>query len=112
VSALNRRLGGIERRCVDPPMMLAMCVRSYVVAVSYGSVLERDVLALDHTRVSVKSKNAAKTANQAKNNKQNKKNRKTFFYFLFFIRNRDKIKQISKIEILIITSRQIKSIYT
>ena len=61
VSAFDHGLGGLERRHADPlVMMLAMCVRSYAGVVGCGSVLkrdvlelERDVLALDHTRVSV-----------------------------------------------------------
>jgi hypothetical protein len=64
VSALDRRLGGIERRRADPPvMMLAMCLRSYASVVGCKSALERDVLALDRTRVNVQTKNAAEPAN-------------------------------------------------
>jgi hypothetical protein len=64
VSALKLRLGGIERKHVDlPMMMLAMSVWSYAGVVGCGSVLERDVLALDYTRVSVQTKSAAETAN-------------------------------------------------
>jgi hypothetical protein len=64
VSALDRRLGGIELKRADPQvMMLAMCMHSYDSVVGYESALERDVLALDRTRVNLQTKNAAKPAN-------------------------------------------------
>jgi hypothetical protein len=60
VSALNRRLRGIERRCADPPVMMpTLCVHFYASVVSCGSVLECDALALDHTCVSVRRKKVA-----------------------------------------------------
>jgi hypothetical protein len=62
--ALEHKIGEIERRCADPPVvMLARSVRSYVGAVGYGSVLECTAVALDHTRASVQTKNVAETAN-------------------------------------------------
>ena len=88
VSALERRLGGNERRHVNlPVMMLALSVRSYAGVVGCGSALKHDVHALDHTHVNVQTKNVAETANQAKNEKQNRKKRK--ISSSFFIRNRE-----------------------
>jgi hypothetical protein len=61
---LDRRLGGIECRRVDPPvMMLAMCVCSYASVVGCGSVLERTAVALDRTCASVQTKNVAEPTN-------------------------------------------------
>ena len=80
ISALERRLGGIECKRDDLPVMMpAMSVRFYASAISYKSVLERDVLALDRTRVNVQTKNAVETANQAKNKIKRKK--KSFFFY-------------------------------
>jgi hypothetical protein len=62
--ALERKIGGIERRHADSPMIMpAIGVRSYVGAVGCGSALERTAVALDHTRTSVQTKNVAETAN-------------------------------------------------
>jgi hypothetical protein len=64
VSALDRKLGGIERRRADSlVMMIAMCLRSYASVVGYESALEHDVLALDRTCVSVQTNNAVEPAN-------------------------------------------------
>jgi hypothetical protein len=62
--ALERKIGGIEHMRADPLVMMpAMSVRSYASAVGCRSVLEHTAIALDHTRASVQTKNAAETTN-------------------------------------------------
>jgi hypothetical protein len=62
--ALERKIGGIERRHADLPVMMpAMSVRSYAGVVGCGSTLECTAVALDRTRASLQTKNAAETAN-------------------------------------------------
>jgi hypothetical protein len=59
------------RRCVQRNLGLPCCT----------SVLERDVLALDCTRVNVRTDDAAETVNQAKNNKNKKKTKEKILFF-------------------------------
>jgi hypothetical protein len=62
--ALERKIGGIEHRHADLPVMMpAMSVRSYASAVDFESTLERTAVALDRTRASLQTKNTAETAN-------------------------------------------------
>jgi hypothetical protein len=62
--ALERKIGGIERRHADLLVMMpAMSVRSYAGAVSFESTLERTAVALDRTRANLQTKNTAETAN-------------------------------------------------
>jgi hypothetical protein len=57
---LERKIGGIERRRADPPVMMpTMSMRSYAGAVGYESALEHDGLALDRIHVNVQTKKAA-----------------------------------------------------
>jgi hypothetical protein len=62
--ALERKIGGIERRHADLPVMMpAMSMRSYVGAVGFESTLERTAVELDRTRASLQTKNTVETAN-------------------------------------------------
>ena len=72
-------------------------------AVLAASAFDCSGVAIDHP-----SRGYGRTVKQANKTKQTKTKEKSFFFFI--IRNRDKIKEIAKIEILIITSRKIKSI--
>jgi hypothetical protein len=116
--ALKRKIGGIEHRCVDPPvMMLAISVRFYASVFGCGSALERTVVALEHTALAPVCRQRIRQKLQIKPkiiNKTKKKRNLSFLFFLFifiFIRNRNKIKiNCRKNKILIITSRKIKSI--
>jgi hypothetical protein len=57
IGGIERKIGGIERRRPDPPMMMpTISVCSYASVVGCGS-------ALDRTRASVQTKNAAEIAN-------------------------------------------------
>jgi hypothetical protein len=73
----------VVRRCAQRNLGLPCCT----------SALELDVPALDRNRVSVETNDVTETANQAINNK-NKQMKNPFF----FIRNKNKRKQITKLK--------------
>jgi hypothetical protein len=95
--ALKRKIGGIEHRCVDPPvMMLAISVRFYASVFGCGSALERTVVALERTAVVLEHTALARQCadkeygrncklSQKQQTKQKRKGIFPFFSFFLFL---------------------------